>query len=283
MNHESDQPHVLACTEVWGGNRKVIRRVSLPGLLGWVASTPVDEGEGGGDLHYLSVCDYDLLSRMALADVSGHGREVNQVARTLHKLMGENVNAWDQTDFVRGLNQAFGQRGDGQYATAIVMSYHRIKGRLAFTNAGHLPPLWYHAAQQEWTWLEQEVDPQVKTVSGLPVGLIPGTDYLQTVIRLAPLDILVLYTDGITEAENAAGQDLGREQFLAWARCAPIGSPAATGESLLNRLEAFRSGAHNDDETLLVLQREKESLPVMLGEVATSYTVGRLKKAFRRI
>ncbi len=282
MGQEDASPHVLACTEVWGGNRKVVRRVSLPGLLGWVASTPADGGDGGGDLHYLSVCDYDLLSRMVLADVSGHGREVSRVAQTLHRLMRDNVNAWDQTDFVRGLNQAFGQRGEGKYATAIVLSYHRLKGRLAFTNAGHLPPLWYHAAQHKWSWLEEEVDPQARKVSGLPVGLIPGTDYLQTVVTLAPHDLLVLYTDGVTEAENAAGQDVGRQQLLEWARVAPVDSPQAVGEFLVNRLDEFRGDIQNDDETLLVLQREKESLPLTLGEVTASYTLGRLKKILRR-
>jgi phosphoserine phosphatase RsbU/P len=89
MSHESERPHVLACTEVWGGNRKVVRRVELPGLLGWVASVPLDKEEGGGDLHYLSVCDYDLLSRVALADVSGHGREVSKVTETLHRLCSQ--------------------------------------------------------------------------------------------------------------------------------------------------------------------------------------------------
>jgi len=277
-----EQPYVLACTEVWGGNRKVFRRVKLPGLSGWVASMPLDEGEGGGDLHYLSVCDFDLLSRIALADVSGHGLEVSQATQTLHRLMREYVNAWDQSDFVRGLNQSFGLRGDGQYATAIVLSYHRLKGRLAFTNAGHLPPLWYHAAEQRWGWLEQVTDPAAKAISGLPVGLIPDTDYLQTVVALAPSDMLVLYTDGITEAENAVGQDLGRAQFLEWARLAPVDSPASAGHALLERLEAFRGSIHCDDETLLVLQRERESLPLRLGEVAGSYAFGRSKKAFKR-
>src|SRR5689334_19327112 len=89
MQYKSEQPHVLACTEVWGGNRKVIRSVKLPSLVAWVASAPVDDGEGGGDLHFLSVCDFDLLSRIALADVSGHGRDVNAVTQTLHKLMRE--------------------------------------------------------------------------------------------------------------------------------------------------------------------------------------------------
>jgi hypothetical protein len=60
MHDESEKPHALVCTEVWGGNRKVSRTVKLPSLMAWVASTPIHDGEGGGDLHYMSVCDYDL-------------------------------------------------------------------------------------------------------------------------------------------------------------------------------------------------------------------------------
>ena len=279
MYEELEKPHALVCNEVWGGNRRVIRTVKLPSLLAWVASVPLNEGEGGGDLHYMSVCDHDLISRVALADVSGHGRGVNAVTQTLHKLMRRNVDAWDQSDFMRGLNDAFGQGGHDKYATAIVLSFHRVRGRLAFSNAGHLPPLWYHASQRVWGWLEEGTDAQAKKVSGLPVGLIPGADYRQTIVNLKPLDILVLYTDGITEAENGSGQDLGRAQLLEWARQAPVDSPRALGESLFQRLELFRGRSRNDDETLLVLQREEESLLSMLGEVASSNTFGRLRRS----
>jgi serine phosphatase RsbU (regulator of sigma subunit) len=114
-------------------------------------------------------------TRVALADVSGHGSEVDGVTQTLHKLMHNNINTWDQSDFMRGVNDAFRQGGDHKYATAIVLSFHRVMGRLAFSNAGHLPPLWYHAAQRAWGWLEEGTE--AKKVSGLPVGLIPGTEY----------------------------------------------------------------------------------------------------------
>jgi len=279
MYDESETPHALVCTEVWGGNRKVIRTIKLPSLVAWVASVPIEEGEGGGDLHYMSVCDYDLISRVALADVSGHGHDVNSVTQTLRKLMRKYINSWDQSDFMRGLNDTFGQGGNDRYATAIVLSFHRVTGRLAFSNAGHLPPIWYHAAQRAWGWLEEGIDPNANKVSGLPVGLIPGTNYSQTVVTLKPSDLLVLYTDGITEAENGTGQDLGREQLLEWARQAPVDSPRALGEDLLQRLELFRGGLRNDDETLLVLQREEESLLFMSGEVASSNTLGRLLRS----
>lgn len=261
---EPKTPHALVCNEVRGGNRKFIGTRELPGIAAWVASIPVHEDDRGGDLHFMSVCgndDDDVITRVALADVSGHGQEVDAAAMTLHKLMRENIDVWDQSDFMRGLNDMFNQYGGGQYATAIALSFHRLTGQLAFSNAGHLPPLWYHASQRAWGWLE-EGDPAPRKAFGLPVGLIPGTDYCQTVVTLRRSDLLVLYTDGITDAENGAGKDLGRQQLMEWAREGPLESPTILGEQLLKRLSKFRRNRHNDDETLVVLQREEESAPI---------------------
>jgi phosphoserine phosphatase RsbU/P len=265
--------HTLMCSEVWGGNRKIVRAVRLPSVAAWVASVPLNEGEGGGDLYYMSVCDHDLISRVALADVSGHGRTVSTIAETLQRLMRENINVWDQSAFMRGLNDTFVLSGQNKYATAIVLSFDRITGRLIFSNAGHLPPLWYHARSKTWGWLEEDDDPLAKKGSGLPIGLIPGTYYRQTVVPLEPSDLLVLYTDGVTEAENETGQSLDREQLLKWARETATDSPEALGRALLERLESFQGKCRTDDETLVVLQREKASLVASLGNVAANYSV----------
>ena len=56
----------------------------------------------------------------------------------------------------------------------------------------------------------------------------------------------------------------------------------ALGEDLLRRLESFRGGLRNDDETLLVLRREEESRLVVLGEVASSYTFGRVWRTLKK-
>jgi phosphoserine phosphatase RsbU/P len=260
----SEVPHTLACSEIWGGNRKTLRAVNMPSMAAWVASIPLDEGAGGGDLYYMSACNHDLISRVALADVSGHGQVVNAMTETLLRLMRKNIDVWDQSDFMRGLNDTLLRSGQNKYATAIILSFHRITGQLVFSNAGHLPPLWYHAARKEWGWLKEDEDPQDNRRWGLPIGLIPGTDYRQTVISLEPSDFVVLYTDGVTEAENSVGQSSDRKQLLEWAREAPIDSAESLGQVLLERLELFQGRCRSDDETLVVLQREPQS-------VATSY------------
>jgi phosphoserine phosphatase RsbU/P len=251
-----DEPHeTLFCMEVWGGNRSLIRNVELPELVAWIYSKPVNS-EDGGDVHYLSVCGQSVLSRVVLADVSGHGAEVGSAAQVLHALMRENINTWDQTEFVRGLNRSFrGSVSGGKYATAVVLGVLRGTGETAFTNAGHLPPLWYHSNNGEWQWLDDTGCSQQCLGEGLPVGLIPGTTYRQTRIQLGDGDMLVLYTDGITEAEDCVNDMLGRQRLMDWARMAPRENPAATGEFLLEQLNNFRKDNFTDDETIIVIQR----------------------------
>jgi sigma-B regulation protein RsbU (phosphoserine phosphatase) len=248
-------------------------------MTAWVACVPASEQGVGGDLHFMSSCDHDLISRVALADVSGHGNDVDTPAAGLYKLMRKNINTWDQTEFMRGINDAFRESGEGQYATAIVLSFHRLTGRLAFTNAGHLPPLWYHASENSWGFLE-EGDPLARRGIGLPVGLIPGTDYVQTIVSLRKSDFLVLYTDGITEAVDNNGSELGRGRLLEWARQSPKENPTLLGEALLKRFSEFRANRQNDDETLIVLRRNGEPTISTILKVMHSNTWGRLQRNF---
>ena len=257
VSRQEQSAHQLACTEVWGGNRKVVRSVELPGLAGWVYSTPLEPATGGGDVHYLSACDHGSVSRVALADVSGHGQAVSSLAEKLRRLMQRYINTWDQSSFMGQLNQAFRRGLTGvEYATVVVLGFYRETGQLVFTNAGHLAPLWYHATEKKWDWLEEDTPHAETAVEGLPLGLIPGTGYHQTVVRLAPADLLVLYTDGLSEAKDEAEQELGRERLLELARSVPVDSPTAAGQTLLAAVRRFRNNAPaHDDETVVVLQR----------------------------
>ena len=195
----------LACLEVWGGNRRVNHSVELPGLAGWIYSDPVATAELGGDVHYISVCSKGIISRFALADVSGHGRSSSVMAQLLRKLINKHINTWDQSELTRELSESLlnTKRNGEQYATATLFAYCRPTRELVFTNAGHPAALWYHAKTDTWDWLEATT-PFARPVEGVPLGLIPGTDYVQVAVQLNRNDVLVVYTDGITEASDHA-------------------------------------------------------------------------------
>src|SRR5215472_17016584 len=147
----------LACFELWGGNRSADHAVELPGLDGWLYSEPLEADAGGGDVHYLSVCSKGMVSRVALADVAGHGRGASLVAENLRHVMQRHTDNWDQSALMRDLNEAFAKRVvGGGYATAAVLAFYFETGELLFTNAGHPPVLWYHAGDSSWDLLEHE-------------------------------------------------------------------------------------------------------------------------------
>ena len=256
MNNNHKLDHRWACFELWGGNRRVAHAVELPGLVGWIQSTPLEPATGGGDVHYVSVCNRGMTSRIALADVAGHGDFASGVAERLRDVLQRHTNNWDQSALMRELNDAFLEGATGvQYATAVVLGFYRQTGELLFTSAGHLPPFWYRAGEENWDVLEADT-PHAREIEGLPLGVIPGTHYTQTAVELGLNDLVVLYTDGLTEARDEAGDLLGQERLLALVRESPVESPLAAARGLLDRLSTFRGNSvPRDDETLVVLQR----------------------------
>jgi phosphoserine phosphatase RsbU/P len=246
----------LACFELWGGNSSADHPVELPGLAGWVYSAPLDPDSGGGDVHYLSVCSKGMVSRIAVADVAGHGSRANSMAESLRSVLQRHTNNWDQSALMQELNDAFAQEStESPYATAAVLGFYFETGELVFSSAGHPPPLWYRAQEKSWHYLEDRT-PFAVDLEGLPLGLIPGTSYSQTAVRLGGSDMLVLYTDGITEARNSSGHEFGRKGLLDRVRSLAGESPADVIRTLVSNVQAFRGDApRRDDDTLVVLRR----------------------------
>ncbi|PWU02711.1 MAG: hypothetical protein C5B51_20380 [Terriglobia bacterium] len=251
---ESGNLRRLACLEIKGGNERVDYSIELPGLVAWVSCRPMAPATRGGDLHYLSVCSQGFVSRIALADVAGHGEVVSAAANRLRDLLRKHADQWDQSDVVRGLNDSFLKNaGHAEYATALVLSHYSGTGEILFTNAGHLPPIWYHAETTQWTFLTDSTL-YAKAPGNLPIGLIAGTPYSQTAIQFGLDDLLILYTDGVTESTDDTGRFLDIEGFLKLARNSQTASASQTGQNLLAGLEAFRGvSPATDDETLVVL------------------------------
>src|SRR6266700_1318678 len=221
MIEEVDEVHRLACLELRGGNQLAMYSAELPGLLGWVSCHPLDPSPRGGDLYYLSACSQGVIARVVLADVAGHGEVVSSAAVRLHDALRQHVDQWDQSTLIRQLNDNFLKGTErAQFATAFLASFYSDSGELLFTNAGHLPPLWYRNATREWSLLYDST-PLSKEIVDLPLGLIEGTSYSQTAVQLELGDLLLLYTDGISEAHDESGEQLGLERLLFIARNLP--------------------------------------------------------------
>jgi phosphoserine phosphatase RsbU/P len=247
--------HRLACLELRGGNRAAVYPAGLPGLDAWVSCRPLQPSTSGGDLYYLSVCSRGSVSRVTIADVAGHGEGVGAVAERLRDALREHADHWDQSDLIRQLNDAFlRDQAAGRFATAVLLSHYDETGELLFTNAGHVPPLWYHASSREWTLLE-DTTPYSREIADLPLGLIPGTTYRQTAVQVEPDDLLLLYTDGVNESHDEGGTQLGLDRLLQIARTLPTTSAAAAGAALLAAVARYRGAAPAvDDETVIALR-----------------------------
>ena len=256
---EIEQPYRLACLELHGGNQAGAYSAELPGLAAWVSCRPLGAAQGGGDLYYLSACSQGVIARVALADVAGHGEIVSSAAVRLRDALREHVDHWDQSHLIRRLNESILKGAPhSRFATAFLASFYRESGELLFTNAGHLPPLWYRAATGEWSFLLDST-PYSKEIVDLPLGMIAGTSYSQTAVQLEMGDLLLLYTDGINESCDESGEQLGLDRLLSIARSLPVESAAAAGQALLSAVERFRGPVPPaDDETVVALGRRGE-------------------------
>jgi sigma-B regulation protein RsbU (phosphoserine phosphatase) len=253
-------PHRLQCAETWASNLGTSATADLPGLRVWVHSTPFGSGDAGGDVHYVSVCPSCIVSRIALADVSGHGRAVESLGAKLQELMQTYLTELEQASLMRDLNQAVIEKLDGvHYATMVAVGFHGRRGLLVMTNAGHPPAMWYRTKRDEWAWFDPQPASTEVGVRGTPLGLLPNVSYDRMIVKPDPGDLIVLYSDGVSEATNPAGDELGRDALMTMARSLKPDSLETFGTELVEGVREFRAGRPpDDDETIIVLQRLSE-------------------------
>ncbi|MFO0873028.1 MAG: PP2C family protein-serine/threonine phosphatase [Phycisphaerales bacterium] len=252
-------PHTMVCMEVWGGNHATNQGVVMPGLDVWVFSEPYMGDDMGGDVHYVSSCGTGRISRLIIADVSGHGETVAEFARGLRTLMRRFVNYLDQTRFVEALNKGLVEVDEtGRFATSVAMTFFAPSRHLEVCNAGHPRPLWYHAAERRWEPLDAGVARNAARAGGpsnLPLGVLEPTQYEQFGVQLRRGDLVLAYTDALVEARAGDGRMLGEEGLLALVSTIDVSQPEQFVPTLLGRLAAFRGGAASDDDLTLLLIR----------------------------
>lgn len=251
---KQDNPERMQCMEVWGGNQAVERSVETAGLKIWVYSRPYGKAHSGGDVHYLSSCASGRITRMLLADVSGHGEAVSQVAVALRDLMRRNVNYIQQTRFVRAMNQQFNEFGEHDlFATALVTTFFAPTQTFSLCSAGHPPPLIYRHVTSTWSTLVN--DAQVEQVSDTPFGILDAATYGQLDVRLEAGDMVLSYSDAVTESTDATGQQLSTAGILSLLHELCVGEPERVIPSLVDQITSINAlNLQQDDVTILLIQ-----------------------------
>lgn len=267
--------HSIGCMEIIGGNRATQELVHAPAIDIWIDSRPLESDSGGGDIHYVSTCGAGYVTRLALADVSGHGSAVDRVAVNLRKLMRKYINTLDQTRFAKELNRDFAQTDEeGRFATAVLLTYFAPTNHLLICNAGHGRPLRYDGREGKWQFLDLETVAacdslraskgryHLERVANLPLGILDPTDYEQFAVRLEAGDHIVLYTDALTECENASGQQLGESGLLKIVERCPVAGAEGLCHEIVGSAQSWRANqSPQDDQTVIVLQRSDSKPP----------------------
>jgi sigma-B regulation protein RsbU (phosphoserine phosphatase) len=220
---------------------------SVPHIPGYeLAARSTPTRHVGGD--YYDMIDLgEGRTLIAIADVSGKGAPasllMSSVQASLRALAGPDI---DLAAAALRINELIYANTDfNKYATFFYGVLDSRSHRFVYTNAGHNPPYLLRASDEMETL----------SVGGLPIGLMPGMGYEQAEVELGPGDLLVLYTDGVTEAVDAAEQEFGEERLEPLAR--ERGSAAEVLERVMAAVASFSEGLPQaDDITMVVLRRE---------------------------
>ncbi len=149
-------------------------------------------------------------------------------------------------------NQLQERKLDGQYVTMLLALWDDCTRTLTLSNAGSVQPL---LVTREGS-LTDALETRTLQVEGFPLGLFPDATYDEMTLQLAPGDLAVFFSDGITDAINSRGEEFGSERLKSLLQHHPTaaGTAQSAVDAILEAVTTHQSGAeHFDDETLVAL------------------------------
>lgn len=234
-----------------------IQRSLLPQALpskGWLRAVGYSESshQVGGDyydLHPAGPSAWAILN----ADVSGKGVSSALLASVLQGVFAAwTHSAGDMVRMAEQLNRFLLERTAGEKYATLIYAILDSGGGLTYVNAGHCEPL----------LVRSEGGIEALPGTGLPVGLLEAASYEAASARLNPGDMLMLYTDGVTDAESAQGERFGEERLREIVAASAGRGCGAMLEALQQALQVFTEGAiQKDDVTVLILEYRPDNTP----------------------
>jgi sigma-B regulation protein RsbU (phosphoserine phosphatase) len=209
---------------------------------------------------------YDFLElrpgrlALVLADIAGKGVSGALLMANLQaNLRSQYATAVDDLPrLLASVNRLFYENSDdASYATLFFADYDDSSRKLRYANCGHLPPLLLRACASSQEVPNQDQAPNVERLGSTctVMGLFEDWHCEIAEVQLAPGDMLVLYTDGVTEAANADGEEFGESRLLATLGSnfhLPVGPLL---QAIVEAVQQFSRGSEQQDDITLVIAR----------------------------
>ena len=198
---------------------------------------------------------YDLISlkdgkiALVIADVSGKGVPAALLVSTLHASLHAYIEGVsDLAKLASRLNEVVHANTEAErYITLFMGILDPTSGSLQYVNAGHCFPFFLRASDTTVTPL---------AATGLPLGMFEGVGFETGRITINPSDVLVLYTDGVTEAMNRTFEEYGEDRFRQLMIQSGKLDAASFLAGVVADVERFVAGEQqSDDLTMMVLKR----------------------------
>ena len=198
----------------------------------------------GGDFYDVLQLENGSLA-VAVGDVTGHGVPAALLmALTVTLLRAEARRIESPSEVLLAVNRELMQVNDtGYFVTALYGILHDSDGKFHYARAGHSVPLVLDAGRQPI---------EVGHGVGHPLGLFEEMLVDEASLDLAPGSLLLLYTDGVTEAVDAQGEFFGDERLLAALQSSNGTGPDQTCEAVWDALQAYQAGASQEDDVTLL-------------------------------
>jgi anti-sigma regulatory factor (Ser/Thr protein kinase) len=204
--------------------------------------------EVGGDFYDFFLIDDHTLGFL-VADVSGKGIPGALFMMAAKTEIGNYMNTgMSLSQAILSANHHLCKGNDaGMFVTVWAATLDWETGELTYVNAGHNYPLLRHDHGGEWEWIKQRC--------GLFLGTFETAKYKQKTIQLSPGDALVVYTDGVNEAFNVAGEEYGNDRLEAFLAANAGLKPRKLVEALRADVAEWAKGAEqSDDVTIMCLE-----------------------------
>lgn len=222
------------------------RSPRVPGWDVWLYTKPANDV--GGDLVDHLQIDDDRHG-VTLGDVAGKALPAALLMMKVQATLRGLVPLFPTLDALgQAVNRILERDGlPNRFVTLVYFVVSTSSGHVRLLNAGHMPPLLVRAGRVE-----------ALPSGSIALGLLPDATFVEQEVDLMAGDVLVAYSDGVTEATNPAGDFLGDEPLLTVLRDTAGQSVDTIGERVLALVEAFSEGAPaNDDVSLVVLRRQR--------------------------